>query len=143
MTEKFDLTRFHLAHNVHFETALKEIKEGRKHSHWMWFIFPQLDGLGKSERAKYYSLKSLEEAKAFLEDPILGSHIFEISEALLNLDESDPSKVFGYPDYLKLRSSMTLFKEAKKDADIFDKVLEKYFESEEDEFTIELLESKN
>ncbi len=139
MTDNFDLTRFHEAHEFHYKTALKEIKEGRKRSHWMWFIFPQIAGLGKSERAEYYSIKSIEEARAYLNDPILGSHLIEISQELLCLDEDNPKIVFGFPDYLKLRSSMTLFKIADGQNAVFGKVIEKFFEGEEDEWTLMLL----
>jgi uncharacterized protein (DUF1810 family) len=90
-------------------TALAEIRRGRKISHWMWYIFPQIDGLGVSETAQYYAISGMAEAQAYLSDPTLGEHLVEISRALMELDTSDASEVFGWPDDMKLRSSMTLF----------------------------------
>lgn len=105
----YDLSRFIEANKRDYEVALAEIKNGRKESHWMWYIFPQVRGLGFSYYAKYYGISSLEEAREYLADDYLGDNIREISEALLSLDISNATKVMGRPDDMKLKSSMTLF----------------------------------
>ena len=105
----YDLDRFVKAQAYDYDAALREIRSGRKRSHWMWYIFPQLQGLGFSSTAQYYGIRDLEEAKAYIAHPVLGPRLKEISEALLGLDTRDPSAVMGYPDDLKLRSCMTLF----------------------------------
>ena len=104
-----DLTRFKKAQEHDYETALAEIRSGQKQSHWMWYIFPQLDGLGFSEISQYYGIKGIEEARAYLADDFLRSHLVEISERLLALESNNATQVMGYPDDLKLKSSMTLF----------------------------------
>lgn len=104
-----DITRFIEAHNNNYKFALAEIKRGRKESHWMWYIFPQMKGLGRSHIANYYAIKDLEEAKAYMEDILLKSHMFEICTALLNLECDNVRYIFGFPDDMKLHSSMTLF----------------------------------
>lgn len=138
----FNLGRFVQAHDMLYETALKEIKSGKKQSHWMWFIFPQVIGLGHSSIATYYAIADLNEAIAFLKHPLLGEHIREISGALLNLQETNPTKVFGYPDDLKLKSSMTLFNEASPEETVFKEVLNKFFNGEKDDITISFLNNK-
>ena len=135
----YDLSRFSQAHRRSYQTALTEIKNGRKYSHWMWYIFPQLTGLGKSSTARYYGLKDLEEAKAFLEDPYLGGNLKEISRALLALDTSDPYAVFGGIDGKKLQSCMTLFAHIPGADPVFSKVLNKYYHGHEDRQTCRLL----
>lgn len=134
-----DLERFKKAQEFDFATALAEIRNGRKVSHWMWYIFPQLAGLGMSSTSQYYGICDLEEAKAYLEDEYLRDHLMTICEALLSLDTSDALAVFGRPDNMKLRSSMTLFAQA-SDNDIFQKVLEKYFEGKMDGRTVKMLQ---
>lgn len=134
-----DLERFKKAQEFDFATALAEIRNGRKVSHWMWYIFPQLAGLGMSSTSQYYGIRDLEEAKAYLEDEYLRDHLMIICEALLSLDTSDALAVFGRPDNMKLRSSMTLFAQA-SDNDIFQKVLEKYFEGKMDGRTVKMLQ---
>ncbi len=137
-----DLERFILAHNKSYETALNEIKNGYKESHWMWYIFPQIRGLGMSEIAQYYEISNLDEAKEYLANDILRSHLFEISQALLNLSTNDPLEVLGYPDNLKLKSCMTLFNYIEPNS-IFQKVLDKYYNGEIDMTTILILEREN
>lgn len=137
-----DLERFILAHNKSYETALNEIKNGYKESHWMWYIFPQIRGLGMSEIAQYYEISNLDEAKEYLANDILRSHLFEISQALLNLSTNDPLEVLGYPDNLKLKSCMTLFNYIEPNS-IFQKVLDKYYNGEIDMMTILILEREN
>ena len=105
----YDLSRFHRAQPRDYDQALSEIRAGRKRSHWIWYIFPQIQGLGYSSTAQFYAIQDLSEAKAYLADPVLRERLLEISGALLGLESSDPSAVMGYPDDLKLRSSMTLF----------------------------------
>ncbi len=105
----YDLTRYEEAHQKKFSTALAEIKSGRKLSHWMWYIFPQIYGLGISETARYYSIQNLGEANAFFNHPILGENLIAITSALLNLETNNANEVFGKPDDQKLFSSMTLF----------------------------------
>ncbi len=106
---EFSLSRFTLAHQNDFETALREIKSGKKYSHWMWYIFPQIYGLGYSYTSQYYAIQSLEEAKAFLADPYLGRNLISICEVLIKLESNDALEVFGSPDNMKLQSCMTLF----------------------------------
>ena len=103
----YDLDRFLTAQSRDYATALREIQNGRKRSHWIWYIFPQVAGLGMSSTSQYYAISGLDEARAYLREPTLRAHLLEVSNALLALDESDPSAVFGFPDDLKLRSSMT------------------------------------
>ena len=134
----YDLSRFHKAQQGSYETALAEIRSGRKRSHWIWYIFPQIQGLGFSSTAQYYAIENLEEAKAYLADPVLRERLLEISNALLALDSCDPSEVMGYPDDLKLRSSMTLFSLAEPECTVFRDVLEKFYDGQEDSRTIAL-----
>lgn len=133
-----DLERFKEAHGYDYSQALKEIRNGFKETHWMWYIFPQIDGLGSSYTAKYYALKDLDDARAFLEDDYLGGHLIEITQALLDLDKDNPNSIFGYVDAMKLRSSMTLFYEASHQK-IFKDVIEKYYQGEFDSRTLEIL----
>ena len=138
----FNLDRFKKAQSYDYTTALEEIRAGEKQSHWMWYIFPQLEELGYSEMAKYYGIKGIEEARAYLADELLRSRLVEISEALLSLKSNDASLVMGYPDDIKLRSSMTLFLlasgENTPDGALFQKVLDKFFAGKPDERTVKL-----
>lgn len=133
------LERFINAQNAHFSQALAEIRSGSKRSHWMWFIFPQLDGLGSSTMAKYYGIKDIEEAGQFLQHPLLGSNLLEITRALYDLSGKTAEEIFGYPDHLKLRSSMTLFAQIEESNAIFQHVLSKYFGGSPDPLTLQLL----
>ena len=137
-----DLERFLIAQQTYYRIALQEIKSGRKRSHWMWFIFPQIAGLGYSETARYYAIKDMAEAKAYMEDYTLSSNLIEISQALLAVDSDDATAVMGWPDDLKLKSSMTLFALVKPECEVFQKVLEKFFHGEKDQKTIEILQDK-
>ena len=139
MADTAGLDRFVKAQQYDYDTALREIRSGRKRSHWMWYIFPQLQGLGFSSTAQYYGIRDLEEAKAYMAHPVLGPRLTEISEALLGLDTCDPSAVMGYPDDLKLRSCMTLFEQAAPEQPVFGRVLEKYYVGRRDSCTLELL----
>lgn len=123
----YDLSRFHQMHENDYTRALLEVRNGRKYSHWMWYIFPQLKGLGKSYMSEYYGIADIGEAGAYLADPVLGAHMKELCEALLMLDTDDAVEVFGRPDDKKLRSSMTLFSFAAQDRTVFEAVLSKFF----------------
>ncbi len=133
------MKRFLDAQKGVYEQALREIRAGRKQSHWIWFIFPQLKELGYSQTAKYYGIRDLEEAKAYLAEPVLRARLIEISEALLALPGNDPTAVMGDPDDLKLRSSMTLFAAADPECPVFRQVLDKYYGGEPDPRTLKIL----
>lgn len=122
-----------------YESALKEIKNGRKRTHWIWYIFPQLKGLGHSYNSEFYGIDDIQEAKEYLAHPVLGSRLREISQALLNLNENDPHKIMGSPDDMKLKSCMTLFAHVSENDSIFHKVLAKFFNDETDEMTLQFL----
>ena len=136
-----NLQRFTEAQKEDFKLALEEIRSGRKRSHWMWYIFPQIRGLGFSSMSAYYGIQNLEEAKDFLKDPYLGANIKSICQALLELNTDDPHQVLGSPDDLKLLSSMTLFEVAEGKGGVFTKVIEKYYGGRRDQRTLELLET--
>lgn len=138
-----DLKRFLDAQAYNYADALEEIKRGRKMSCWMWYVFPQIQGLGQSSVAKHYEIHDLQEARDYLADEVLGSRLLEISEAALAVDCDDAFLVFGVPDNLKLKSSMTLFEAAAPEQEVFAKVLEKYFQGERDELTLRILEKYN
>lgn len=137
--DPFNLHRFVQAQQTDYSRALAEIRGGRKRSHWMWYIFPQLDGLGFSSTARFYSLKSLDEAKAFLSHPLLGPRLLEITEALLALENLTAHEIFGSPDDLKLRSCATLFAQLQPPGSAFDRLLAKYYRGESDPRTLDLL----
>jgi uncharacterized protein (DUF1810 family) len=137
----FDLKRFVEAQDGGdtYERALAELRAGRKASHWIWFVFPQIDGLGRSPTARAYAIFSLPEARAYLEHPLLGARLRECADALLGLDGDDPVAVMGPIDAIKLRSSMTLFARADPAERRFPAVLRKFYGGEEDEATLERL----
>lgn len=135
------LDRFIKAQENTYLVALKEIKNGRKQSHWMWYIFPQIKGLGMSETSRYYGIDGEEEAKAYLDNEILGSRLREITSELLKLNIDNPVDIFGTIDAIKLKSSMTLFDYVSDDK-IFSQVLNKYYNGEIDEKTILLCEKR-
>ena len=137
-----DLQRFKDAQRNDYEQALQEVKSGRKRTHWMWYIFPQIHGLGMTPISDYYSIRSLREAKDYLKDPALGARLVEISKALLELNTSDPHAGFGSPDDLKLRSCMTLFERVDPQNPVFGDVLDKYYRGERDQRTLEILDEE-
>ena len=140
--DKYNLERFVREQEHSYDRAYQELSEGSKRSHWMWWIFPQIVGLGMTETSIEYSIKSMAEAKSYLKHPVLGNRIREISALILTLNENNASIVFGYPDDLKLRSSMTLFLEASdtdEDREFFQKVLDKYFHGKVDTRTLVIL----
>lgn len=134
------LMRFYLAQETKYAIALAEIQAGRKQNHWIWYIFPQIAGLGRSETAQFYALKDVNEAKLFLEDAVLGTRLREITQALLALEEVTIYAVMGTPDDMKVKSCMTLFAEIDTQPDaIFQQVLDKYYAGEKDLLTLELM----
>jgi len=136
---EFDLERFVSAQEGVYADTLAELRSGRKRTHWMWFIFPQIDGLAMSATSKRYAIRSLAEARAYLDHPILGPRIIECCETLLALEGRSAAEIFGYPDDLKLRSSMTLFSIADPALAVFHSVLDKYFIGMPDERTIQIV----
>src|SRR5690606_7488607 len=139
MTTKSNLTRFLEAQDGVYETALKEVKNGRKTRHWMWYIFPQISGLGFSETSRFYAIKNQAEATEYLNHEILGTRLVEISTELLNLQTNNPVEVFGSVDSLKLKSSMTLFSLLEHSDPVFQKVLDKFYGGQKDRNTVQLL----
>ena len=133
-----DLQRFIDAQKNNYDQALKEIKNGCKVSHWMWYIFPQIKGLGHCSTAVYYAIDSLDEAKEYLQIPILNKGLFEISNALLELKNNNPVIILGYPDNLKLQSSMTLFYVASKNK-VFKQVIDKFYDGQFDKNTLRII----
>ena len=138
--DPFSLERFMTAQKPVFDTAVAELRAGRKCSHWMWFIFPQLRGLGSSPMATRYAIGSLDEARAYLADPLLGHRLVLCTETVLTLKGKSPREIFGSPDDLKFRSSMTLFAQASADEDnIFRQALDDFYDGRPDERTFSLL----
>jgi uncharacterized protein (DUF1810 family) len=135
-----DLNRFLTAQERDYETALAEIKSGRKRSHWMWYIFPQIAGLGFSETSKFYALEDQAEAEAYFQHQVLGSRLIEISKALLELEDDYATRIFGSPDDLKLKSSMTLFAALPATDPVFGQVLVRFYNGIRDWETLRLLE---
>ena len=138
----FDLERFRKAQEADYALALEEIKEGQKRSHWIWYIFPQLKGLGFSGMSGYFGISGIAEAKAYMRDPVLGKRLLEISGALLVHTGKNISAIFGYPDDRKVRSCMTLFSIAEPDEEIFRKVIDGFYGGEKDERTIQILKAQ-
>lgn len=134
-----DLNRFLLAQEVNYAEALAEIRAGEKRSHWMWYVFPQIDGLGHSPTAKLYAIKTLDEARAYLAHPSLGPRLLECSEAALAVEGRSARDIFGWPDGLKLRSSATLFARVSPEESVFHRLLAKYFPDGTDGRTLELM----
>ena len=143
MEDIYNLQRFIKEQQRDYTTAYVEVSQGKKRTHWMWYIFPQIVGLGMTATSHKYSIKSIDEAKAYIAHPYLGKNLINISKVLLSLDENDPYKIFGSPDYLKLCSSMTLFAEAAPEEEVFQKVIEKYYGGKKDERTLSILEQLN
>lgn len=136
---EYNLQRFVDAQQGDYDLALAEVKSGRKRSHWIWYIFPQLKGLGMSYNSQYYGIRGKEEAEAYLAHPVLGTRLREITTAFLELQGVSASEVFGSLDAMKVLSSMTLFNEVAAD-DLFARVIAKYYQNTPDRHTIEMLE---
>ena len=137
-----DLARFVEAQARDYNQALAEIKAGRKRSHWIWYVFPQLDGLGFSSMSRRYAIKSVDEAKAYLAHPVLGKRLVEICDAALAVEGKSAHDVFGSPDDMKLKSCATLFASVSPPGSVFERLLEKYFQGERDGKTLELIGSE-
>ena len=138
-----NLQRFLLAQEPVYSRALAEIRAGRKRSHWMWFIFPQFDGLGTSATSRQYAIKSLAEAKDYLAHPVLGMRLEEISQAVLDIEDRSAHDIFGSPDDLKLRSCATLFAEVSPQESTFQRILAKYYDGEPCAKTLRLLNAED
>lgn len=136
---EFDLERFVAAQRSMYERALAELRSGRKRSHWMWYVFPQLAGLGRSPTSRHYAIASAEEADAYLKHPVLGPRLIECATAVLEINGRSAYEIFGSPDDLKLRSCATLFARISPPGSTFSKLLANYFAGEEDEQTVRLL----
>lgn len=134
-----DLARFVDAQAGDYAQALAEIRNGRKRAHWMWYIFPQIDGLGFSSMSRRYSIKSADEARAYLNHPILGPRLVETAEAALSVEDRSAYEVFGSPDDMKLKSCATLFSSVSAPDSVFARLLNKYFKGERDGKTLQLL----
>lgn len=141
--DPYELSRFTEAQEGLYPEALGELRAGRKRTHWMWFVFPQFDGLGVSPISHRYAIRSLEEARAYLAHPLLGSRLTECSKTLLDLPGVAAPDVFPYPDDLKLKSSMTLFELAAPAGSVFGSVLDKFFRGERDTRTLQLVERRS
>lgn len=137
--DPFDLDRFVQAQADDYERAVAEIAAGRKVSHWMWYIFPQLAGLGTSHLAQRYAVRSLDEARAYLAHPLLGPRLIACAEAAIGVEGRTANDIFGFPDDLKLRSSATLFALVTPPGSAFERVLAKFYRGERDERTLALL----
>lgn len=135
---KYNTDRFIEMHELYYEVALNEIRDGHKRSHWMWFIFPQLKGLGHSAKSDYYGISCVEEVREYMSNEYLKNNTLEICNELLNLND-DIDNIFDYPDNLKLKSSMTLFEYALPEEKVFKSIIDKFYNSEKDEITINLL----
>jgi uncharacterized protein (DUF1810 family) len=135
-----ELSRFLDAQNQIYLRALEEIKAGRKETHWMWFIFPQIKGLGNSDTSKFYAIQDINEAKEYLKHPVLGKNLLEISKAVLAIEDKSAHEIFGSPDDMKLQSCMTLFSVIEGADPVFEWVLNKYFGGFFDSRTLRILE---
>jgi uncharacterized protein (DUF1810 family) len=139
MTDPYNLQRFVDAQEQIYDDVRQELADGRKRSHWMWFVFPQIDGLGTSAMARRYAISSLQEAEAFMQHPVLGPRLRATTGLVNAVSGRSIEDIFGYPDYLKFRSSMTLFARATSDNAVFIDALKKYFSGEADPDTLRLL----
>jgi uncharacterized protein (DUF1810 family) len=137
--DPYDLNRFISAQEGVYDRVLAELRGGLKRTHWMWFIFPQIDGLGHSSTTRFYAIKSLEEARRYLAHSVLGARLVESAEAVLGVQGLSASDIFGYPDDMKLQSSMTLFALAAGQGSVFERVLEKYFQGKRDTRTLQIV----
>ena len=137
MTDEFNLRRFVKAQDPVYSRVLAELRHGEKRSHWMWFVFPQIQGLGSSPLAECYAITSLEEARAYLDHELLGPRLKECCEILETIEDHSAEEIFGYPDVDKLRSSMTLFARASEGENIFTRILDKFYAGEADPQTLD------
>ena len=140
--DPYDLDRFVRAQETDYDQALSEIRSGRKRTHWMWYIFPQLEGLGSSGNSVPYSISGIGEAEAYLAHPVLGPRLVKCAEAVLHHEGLMASAIFGYPDDMKLRSSATLFASVSPAVSTFHRIIDKLFQGEPDDRTLRLLASR-
>lgn len=138
-SDPYDLNRFTSAQSEVIDQVLTEVRSGRKQTHWMWFVFPQLFGLGSSAMAERYGITTIEEARAYLDHPILGPRLLECTHAVLDLNNLSAREIFGIPDDVKLRSCATLFAHMSEQGSVFHQILDKYYKSEPDPATLTLL----
>ena len=138
--DPYNLNRFVRAQESDYELALSEITIGQKRTHWMWYIFPQLDGIAFSATSEKYSIKSIEEAQAYLDHPVLGTRLLECAEAVVRIERKSAAEIFGFPDDLKLKSCATLFASVMPRGSIFDRLIDKYYRGERDSKTLQLLD---
>ena len=138
-SDEHDLSRFVEAQGSTYERALAELRSGRKRSHWMWYIFPQLAGLGRSATSRHYAIRNADEAKAYLAHLLLGPRLIECATAVVEIENRSAYEIFGSPDDLKLHSSATLFARVSPPRSVFSRLLAKYFGGREDEQTLRLL----
>ncbi|MDB5768772.1 MAG: hypothetical protein JWQ61_3586 [Collimonas fungivorans] len=136
MSDQYNLQRFVAAQQPVFDIVREELSQGSKRSHWMWFVFPQIEGLGHSATAVKYAISSLEEARAYLEHPLLGPRLRECCRLVAVVDGRSAEDIFGFPDYMKFQSSLTLFAQAATDNQAFNECLKKYFGGEPDQATL-------
>jgi uncharacterized protein (DUF1810 family) len=141
--DPYELERFVRAQDSDYERALSEIRSGRKQSHWMWYVFPQFEGLGFSATSRRYAIKSIAEAEAYLAHPVLGARLIECAEAVLQIDGRSAIEIFGSPDDMKLRSSATLFAYFVPAASVFHRLLDKYYGGARDDATVRLLDGRH
>ncbi len=142
MATDYDLNRFVSAQESTYQNALHEIISGSKKGHWMWSIFPQLKGLGSSSTSQYYGISNIQEAEAYLHHSILGGRLKEICQAALAANSNNATRIFGAPDDLKLKSSMTLFSEVANADSVFQQILDKFFDGKKDERTLQILKER-
>jgi len=142
VSDPYNLERFIDSQNPVYDRVRSELRAGSKRSHWMWFIFPQIAGLGHSSTAQHYAISSLKEAEAYLQHPILGARLRECTQLVNDITGRTIEEIFGYPDDLKFRSSMTLFTRATVDNGVFRQALQKYFDGADDPLTVKILSGR-
>ena len=143
MSDRYNLQRFIDIQKGEYDCVIEELRRGRKHSHWMWFIFPQIEGLGRSPTAKKYSIKSAEEARAYLNHSVLGERLKMCTSIVLDIEGRTAEEIFGYPDCLKFHSCMTLFSSLAERGDIFEAALSNYFGGQQDGNTFSIIDKLN
>ncbi|MDO9478488.1 MAG: DUF1810 domain-containing protein [Pseudohongiella sp.] len=140
-SDKYELTRFVAAQELHYSVALQELRQGKKESHWMWFIFPQIAGIGYSQIARHFAISSTSEASAYLMHPLLGQRLLECCEAVLAIDSKTAHEIFGSPDDLKLHACVTLFSSVSPTGSVFHQIIDKYFAGKKHMKTVSCLEA--
>lgn len=139
MNTSANLKRFIEAQENNYQDAVMEVRSGKKKTHWMWYIFPQISGLGSSEISKFYAIKDLQEAQLFLQHPILGQRLIDISKVLSEIKDKSAHEIFGSPDDLKLKSCMTLFSSLKNAHPIFQRIIDQFFDGNKDDKTLQII----